>query len=148
MKKSLCLIIGILFIISSFAGCSQSKEKEDTTAQQTTQQSADVDLTALSGTMVYSEVYNMVTTPEDYIGKTVKMNGQYNIWSNEEQTQQYYAVVISDATACCQQGLEFELPDKSAPPCASGDEITVIGTFNTYQEGEYTYCHLENAQII
>ena len=31
----------------------------------------DVDLTNLSSTMVYSEVYNMMSTPENYIGKTV-----------------------------------------------------------------------------
>ena len=27
----------------------------------------DVDLTTLSGTMVYSEVFNMITNPEDYV---------------------------------------------------------------------------------
>ena len=37
----------------------------------------DVDLTQLSSTMLYSEVYNMVMSPEDYVGKTVKMNGQF-----------------------------------------------------------------------
>ena len=35
----------------------------------------DIDLTALSRTMVYSEVYNMMMTPENYIGKVVRMNG-------------------------------------------------------------------------
>ena len=37
----------------------------------------DVDLTALSSTMVYSEVYNMMMSPNDYIGKVVKMQGTY-----------------------------------------------------------------------
>jgi hypothetical protein len=36
----------------------------------------DVDLTTLTSTMVYSEVYNMVTTPEDYEGKIVKMTAR------------------------------------------------------------------------
>ena len=36
----------------------------------------DVDLTVLSSTMVYSEVYNMLLfTPDSYLGKTVKMMG-------------------------------------------------------------------------
>lgn len=26
--------------------------------------------------MIYSEVYNMMTAPEDYIGKTIKMSGR------------------------------------------------------------------------
>lgn len=148
MKKVLCIIICMLLLFSAFAGCSRSEDTQVKEEKVTQQSGVDVDLTALSGTMVYSEVYNMTTSPEEYKGKTVKMRGQYNLWSNEEQTQQYYAVVIADATACCQQGLEFELPDKSEPTCASGDEITVIGTFNTYKEGDFTYCHLENAQIL
>ncbi len=37
----------------------------------------DVDLTTLSGTMVYSEVFNMIANPEDYVGKTIKMQGQF-----------------------------------------------------------------------
>ena len=37
----------------------------------------DVDLTRLSSTMIYSEVYNMILTPENYIGKSVKMQLKY-----------------------------------------------------------------------
>ena len=41
----------------------------------------DVDLTVLSSTMVYSEVYNMLYFyPEDYYGKTVKANGIFAIY--------------------------------------------------------------------
>ena len=36
-------------------------------------ESIDVDLTQLSSTMVYSEVYAMVYEPDQYLGKTVKM---------------------------------------------------------------------------
>lgn len=35
----------------------------------------DVDLTTLSSTMVYSEVYNMMYEPDRYLGKRIKMNG-------------------------------------------------------------------------
>ena len=35
----------------------------------------DVDLTTLSSTMVYSEVYNMMCEPDRYLGKRIKMNG-------------------------------------------------------------------------
>lgn len=33
----------------------------------------DVDLTQLSSTMIYAEVYNMMVTPDEYVGKTVRM---------------------------------------------------------------------------
>ena len=45
----------------------------------------DVDLTRLSSTMVYSEVYNMMYTPGDYIGKTIKMTGQFVYYENPDR---------------------------------------------------------------
>ena len=59
----------------------------------------DVDLTRLSSTMVYSEVYNMMYTPNDYIGKTVKMKGQFAYYEDPETKAQYFACIIADATA-------------------------------------------------
>ncbi len=71
----------------------------------------DVDLTALSATMVYSEVYNMMYYPENYVGKTVKMKGIYIVYHDEDSDKYYHGCVISDVTACCSQGIEFELTD-------------------------------------
>lgn len=116
----------------------------------------DVDLTKLSSTMVYSEVYSMLTVPEDYIGKTVRMSGQFALLQGTDANGQpvpdqlYFACVIADAAACCQQGLEFILagdykyPDDYPEP---GAEITVSGEFQTYYEGQNMYCHLINAKL-
>ncbi len=112
--------------------------------------SIDVDLTALSSTMVYSEVYNMMTDPGSYIGKTVKMSGVYAVYYDEGTGKYYHACIISDATACCSQGIEFELKSGYSYPDdypEEGGEICVTGTFDTYEEGEYTYCTLRNASI-
>ena len=38
----------------------------------------DVDLTALSATAVYGEVYNMMYYPEKYVGKIIRMQGIYS----------------------------------------------------------------------
>ena len=109
----------------------------------------DVDLTVLSSTMVYSEVYNMVSYPEEYIGKTVKMTGMFA--TEEFNNQRYFACIIADATACCSQGIEFVLDGNKTFPADypdPGADVTVVGTFETYTEGEYQYCHLVNAKII
>lgn len=153
MKKAVTFILITLSVLLVFTGCSGG-EAEEVTVSQTTETeavtySADVDLTALSSTMVYSEVYNMMATPDDYIGKTVKMKGEFAVYTDEELNKNYYAAIISDATACCQQGLEFVLPGDKAPEgYTPGDEIEVIGTFETYREGELTYCHLTDASIL
>ena len=110
----------------------------------------DVDLTTLSSTMVYSEVYNMMVSPDDYIGKTVKMDGQFALYHDEGTGKYYFACIIADATACCSQGIEFVLIDEYTYPDdypKEGEKICVIGTFDTYQEGEYTYCTLRDARI-
>ena len=59
--------------------------------------------------------------------------------------------IIQDATACCAQGIEFELADKRTYPDdypEIDEEICVVGVFDTYKEGEYTYCTLRNAKLL
>lgn len=111
----------------------------------------DVDLTTLSSTMVYSEVYNMVTSPDNYLGKIIKMNGLFATYHDEAADTWYFACIIQDATACCSQGIEFVLAGDYTYPQdypKEGEEISVIGVFDTYQEGSYTYCTLRNAKFV
>ena len=66
--------------------------------------------------MVYSEVYNMMNAPGDYIGKTIKMTGQFVYYENPDTKAQYFTCIIGDAMACCSQGLEFVLTGKHTYP--------------------------------
>lgn len=115
-----------------------------------------VDLTALSSTMVYAEVYNMMLKPEDYIGKTVKMRGQFSIYQavledgTPSEDEIYYACVIADATACCEQGIEFLWGGEHRYPedyPELGSDITVTGEFQTYEEDGLMYCQLVEADL-
>lgn len=107
----------------------------------------DVDLTVLSSSMVYAEVYNMMTVPSQYVGKIIKMQGIYDTMYDDSTDKQYYFCIIKDATACCAQGIEFVLEDESAYPDPQ-DTVTVIGRFETYMEGENMYCTLKDAKIM
>ena len=111
----------------------------------------DVDLTAISGILVYSEVYNMMSAPENYMGKKIKMEGIYAIYFDDTYSTRYDACIVQDATACCATGIEFELSDELKFPDdypEEGDIITVEGIFDTYDEGSYTYCTLRNASLL
>jgi len=110
--------------------------------------SVDVDLTKMNSTMVYSEVSNMVSKPDDYRGRVVKMKGAFAVYPGTERN--YYACIISDATACCQQGLEFVLKGNHDYPedyPAEGTEIVVTGRFETYMEGTSMYFQLSDATM-
>ena len=116
----------------------------------------DIDLTALSRTMVYSEVYNMLYFyPEDYYGKTVKANGIFAIYQMvvdgvTQPAPVAYACIIADATACCAEGMEFVLEGDYTYPDdypELGAEITVIGEFQSYEENGMTWYHLVNARL-
>ena len=107
----------------------------------------DVDLTVLSSSMVYAEVYNMMTVPSQYVGKIIKMQGIYDTMYDDSTDKQYYFCIIQDATACCAQGIEFVLEDESTYPDPQ-ETVTVIGRFETYMEGENMYCTLKDAKIM
>ena len=111
---------------------------------------AELDLTEMSSTMVYAEVSNMVNTPDKYLGKTVKIKGSFDVFTDPNTKKYYYSCMVKDATACCANGIEFapqkdlKYPDDFPNV---GMPVTVGGTFETYKEGETTYLRLKNAQF-
>ena len=112
----------------------------------------DIDLTAMNANMVYSQVYDMLMEPDSYIGKTVKMNGQFAVYEGEDRV--YCACLVADATACCQQGVEFILEGNPPYPDAYpelGSDITVSGIFDTYIETmagqDFLYIQLIDAEL-
>lgn len=116
-----------------------------------TDETVDYDLTQMSSDMVYATVYQMMVTPEEYEGKTFRIDGNFYATYYEATKKYYFYCIIQDATACCAQGMEFiwddgshiypdEYPEDNA-------EIVVEGTFETYREDgdENLYCRLSDA---
>ena len=109
----------------------------------------DVDLTQLSSTMVYSEVFNMMYEPEPYVGKTVRMEGLLTRYHVDSTGNDYYACIIQDATQCCAQGMEFAWAGEHSPEeyPVEGTNIVVTGTFGTYDEDGMVYCQIQDAVL-
>ncbi|WP_294572527.1 hypothetical protein [uncultured Subdoligranulum sp.] len=103
---------------------------------------AMVDLTSLSATMVFAEVAAMARTPEHYLDKTVRMQGELAVYPANPALgiDAFYTVVIRDATACCQQGLEFVWDGGTLPE--PGTELRVTGTFAAYDCGGLPSYHI------
>ena len=113
--------------------------------------SVDVDLTTLSSTMVYSEVLNIMMSPETYVGKSVKMKGYFGYYHDENTDKYYFACMIPDATACCAQGIEFILTDDYVFPDdypEEGNIVTVAGEFMIYEEDGSTYFTLKDSKLL
>ena len=90
----------------------------------------------------------MMTNPDGYIGKSVRMTGMFSVYENEETGKVYLACIITDATACCAQGIEFVLAgDYSYPEDYPevGSEITIEGIYGVYTEDDGLYCQLSDA---
>ncbi len=185
MKRSLCLLLAALTVLG-LGACGEKSadpraettfpttaseeakplqtlpletgetEQTETAPTTDTAESNFVDLTALSSTMVYAEVFAMMSSPEDYVGKTVKMQGIFSKGQlyaagslNDGGT--VFACVIQDATACCAQGIPFELAGDHTYPQdypELGDAITVVGTFEIHQQEGMQFCRLRDAEFV
>lgn len=159
MKKALyvALALCMMFLFSCSSGDktgaapSNGAEAEKESAASlidTAGSGYDVDLVGLSSTLVYAQVYDMMVYPEKYIGKSIRICGMFEVYSNNLGI--YFACVVPDALACCTQGIEFDLEGEHVYPedyPEIGELITVSGTFNTYLENGMTYAQLQGAKL-
>lgn len=109
------------------------------------ERTVDIDLTTMSSTVVYAQVSDMMANPSNYLGKIVKMTGTFNLYTNQDQTVFYSTCEVADATACCANGIEFVMPDNGNP--IVGEEITVVGRFEDYEEDGIKYVHLVDVAL-
>lgn len=122
-------------------------EPVETTADQS---KIDLDLTKMSATMIYSTMFDMLVMPEDYIEKNIKVKGWFETYTDPYSGELYYAVVVPDATACCQQGLEFVWPGDHKYPedfPQAGADITVTGIYKLIENDGISYNYLEISNL-
>ncbi len=128
-----------------------SAERQNIAVPSYDEQEIDMDLSRLSGTVVYAQIYQLAIHPEDYLGKIIRLAGWYDVFIDDTTGMFYTACVVPDATACCAQGIEFvwggehSFPENYPEP---GTEIMVTGRFETYLEGDWEYMHLVDAELV
>ena len=148
MKKTV-RTFALLLAVAVLAACplpASSAETADTGEEPF----IDLDLSRMSGTIVYAQVYNLLSDPAPWLGKTIRMTGYYSFYDDQERGIVYHACVIPDATACCSAGIEFVRDGDYAWPVdypEAGTDIMVTGRLEMYQEDGYDYLHLLDAKM-
>lgn len=148
------LAVLCLLLLLGMAACSGSKTGEEDAGKKNEKSSEEcLDLTKMSSTAIFSEVSNMLTRPEDYVGRKVKIKGMFAVAANEKTGEYHFYCVVPDATQCCRQGLEFVWRGENKYPedyPAEGIEVTVEGTFDVYKASEDDqgkYVRLKDANL-
>ena len=142
MKKRLTLCLALCLALVSLTAAFAETPSEPL--------QVDLDLSQMSGTVVYAAVYNLMYDPAPYLGKVIRIRGYYSFYREPSNGNVYYACVIPDATACCMQGIEFvPFPDPEDPDHFLEDsaDITVTGCLETYVEDGTVYLHLADASV-
>ena len=141
MKKTLSILLALcICLLPLYTGCANESPV-----------SVDLDLSVMSSTIVYAEMYNIQFDPGQYLGKVVRLRGLYSYYREPSTGVSYYACVVPDATACCMQGMEFvpaiepEDPDHFLEDSA---DITVTGRLEIYVDEGISYLHLVEAEVI
>lgn len=113
---------------------------------------ADIDLTAMGRTMLFAVVYDIKNNPENYLGRRIKMTGQFAIIQGIDAQGQpdpdkiFYNCVIPLAQNSLEFGVAGELyypedfPDLEAP-------ITVEGVYEKYEDNGTTYYRVGQSAI-
>ncbi len=140
MKKILLVICFLLLLVACDGNKKSPSNNKDSNEVDVfynyTNAKVDYDLSAMNSTMVYSQVYNMLNNPSEYYDKTFRVSGTYANSYYEKTDQYYHYIVINDALACCNQGIEFvwkgnhSLSDYPT----NGEEIIIRGKFSYYYE--------------
>ena len=149
MKKTarniaLCLMITVLSVCLPFHAGAEAADPAEPPV-------IDLDMSGMSGTVVYAQIYNLLSDPAPWLGKIIRMAGYYSFYNDQEQGVVYHACIIPDATACCAQGIEFVWAGEHNWPDdypEDGTDITVTGRLEIYEENGYSYLHLVDAEVL
>lgn len=144
-KKKWSLILAVIILsLLLFSACGGSDENVDGNVA-SEEVAVDVDLAALSPLIRFAEIENISMRPEDYLGKTIKVSGQYMSFHSGETGNYYHFVIIMDEGGCCSQGFQFRVGEEFESPesfIEEMEEIELVGVYQSIEEGERVVYYL------
>lgn len=144
MRKS--LYIPFILAVCCLSGCQGiigPMPSPDISTQTFSKTDNVYDITELDKKVIYMAVSDLIENPEPYLGRTIRISGPCVSQCVNNTT--YHTVMFSNETNCSQLGVEFALKDDVDYP-EDYTNVTVTGTFSSYQENGETYYHLADAE--
>lgn len=138
MKKILlACILSILLV-----GCGQAEESVEKK-----EQVIDLDVASMSDVLAYSTLENIMYNPDEYIGKTVRIQGSFYYEYYKELDMKFFAILLMDETDCCMAFAEIEMGEGIEYPQV-GQEFLIIGEVKTKEVDGNTYAYVDVTQRV
>ncbi len=148
--KAVLLSLAMVFFVGCSSNETEVETQEELKPHQISSEDIDYDLREMSSTMVYSQIFDLVTNPNEYTDARFVIQGHFMESEDMNTGEKFFAILIVDAAACCAQGLEIHIPDDVVLPIVTlPAEMIIEGTVGVKTVGDYDfpYILLENAQM-
>ena len=141
MKKLVVLLVLLCFTYLTLTACEGDDNNTTEPSQRSSRAEADanvdLDISVLSGTMAHGAAERVFLNPGEYLGKSIKVKGEYEYW--EVGGKSYHFVIVGADSGQCVKYFEFE-SDGELP--AVGETVVVMGVFEAYDEDGDTFYRL------
>jgi len=122
------------------AVAASSAAKDDAGSQNVSAVSSDI--VEIKDKMFLTQVTDVYTNPNDYMGKTIKYEGIFDIFEIPEKSLKYYSVIRYGPGCCGDDGnVGFEVKWDGEYP-KQNDWVEATGVLEEYKEGSYMYLRI------
>ncbi len=151
MKKLILLLIVSLAV---FTGCSQKNAVTEMPSENNTKneevkndKKSEGDIIEIKEKMFITQINEIYLNKEEYIGKTIKLEGMLDEQHSSESDEIFYHVYRRSPGCCGNDGVAgFEIIwDKEYPQV--NDWVEVIGTLEEYEDQGYNYVRLRLKEL-
>jgi uncharacterized membrane protein YcgQ (UPF0703/DUF1980 family) len=142
VRNTLIIAAVILAITASFYTINyvRTKERTENLNEENVRYASTKDVIDIKEKMFISQVNDVYVNPEDYLGKTIKLEG---IFKMEQGYDKSYCFVLRYGPGCCgyDGNVGFEVAwDKEKEKPYPGDDswVEATGELKSYEEDEYS----------
>jgi len=142
MKNLFLLTCLLLFFCLLLTGCTEENNEND----------VDIDLTAISMTVLQAEYERIISNADDYVGKTIQVYGSYRVYLYDTDNIAHFIIVIP-GDECCQMGFEFKWDGNFAfhgDYPAQNAMILITGTLGKHEvfNNYYLYIAVDDFTVV